>query len=153
MEYTKNYHLPQWVKEDRIMMDDFNAAMSSIENGIMSTAHALDVKIGTAQATANTARSEAAEAAKLPYVVGTYTGDGSTSRNISLGFRPSFIIVSGQDEKTSDSGTPRFFIATVGSAFSEMFVITDDGFWAQHIANRYPDLNMRDRIYDYIAFR
>ena len=24
MDYTKNYHLPQWVKSDRIMMDDFN---------------------------------------------------------------------------------------------------------------------------------
>ena len=23
MNYTKNYRLPQWVKEDRIMMDDF----------------------------------------------------------------------------------------------------------------------------------
>lgn len=34
MEYTKNYHLPQWVKSDRIMMDDFNAAMVGIEEGI-----------------------------------------------------------------------------------------------------------------------
>ena len=31
MNYTKNYRLPQWVKEDRIMMDDFNAAMASME--------------------------------------------------------------------------------------------------------------------------
>lgn len=42
MEYTKNYHLPQWVKEDRIMMDDFNAAMSSLENGLTG----LDRKMG-----------------------------------------------------------------------------------------------------------
>ena len=27
MNYTKNYRLPQWVKEDRIMMDDFNASV------------------------------------------------------------------------------------------------------------------------------
>lgn len=34
MEYTKNYHLPQWVKEDRVLMDDFNAAMAGIESGL-----------------------------------------------------------------------------------------------------------------------
>ncbi len=34
MNYTENYHLPQWVKSDRIMMEDFNAAMSSIEGGL-----------------------------------------------------------------------------------------------------------------------
>lgn len=34
MDYTKNYHLPQWVDEDRIMRRDFNNAMASIENGL-----------------------------------------------------------------------------------------------------------------------
>ena len=34
MNYTENYHLPQWVKEDRIMMEDFNAAMAGIEKGL-----------------------------------------------------------------------------------------------------------------------
>ena len=31
MHYTKTYHLPQWEKSDRIMMEDFNAAMAGIE--------------------------------------------------------------------------------------------------------------------------
>ena len=34
MNYTENYHLPQWVETDRVLMEDFNAAMSSIENGL-----------------------------------------------------------------------------------------------------------------------
>ncbi|WP_300944462.1 hypothetical protein [uncultured Duncaniella sp.] len=34
MEYTKNYHLPQWVKSDRIMMDDFNRMCADLENGL-----------------------------------------------------------------------------------------------------------------------
>ena len=38
MNYTKNYRLPQWVKEDRIMMDDFNAMTSSIVACLTSTA-------------------------------------------------------------------------------------------------------------------
>ena len=37
MDYTKNHHLPQWVKSDRIMMDDFNAAFASIEDGLNKT--------------------------------------------------------------------------------------------------------------------
>ena len=34
MDYTKNYHLPQWKKDDRIIMEDFNAAMAGIEDGL-----------------------------------------------------------------------------------------------------------------------
>lgn len=34
MNYTEKYHLPQWVKTDRIMMEDFNAAMAGIEKGL-----------------------------------------------------------------------------------------------------------------------
>jgi len=36
MQYTKNYHLPQWVKSDRIMMDDFNRMCADLENGLTS---------------------------------------------------------------------------------------------------------------------
>ena len=34
MDYTKNHHLPQWVKSDRIMMDDFNQMCRDIEAGL-----------------------------------------------------------------------------------------------------------------------
>ena len=51
MNYTKNYRLPQWVKEDRIMMDDFNAMNTSIESGLSKTA-----------AEASAARADAANA-------------------------------------------------------------------------------------------
>ena len=50
MEYTKNYHLPQWVEEDRIQMEDFNDAMASIENGLDTanqTAAAVQEQLGT----------------------------------------------------------------------------------------------------------
>ena len=43
MEYTKNYHLPQWAEEDRIMMEDFNDAMASIESGLDSKAEKSDI--------------------------------------------------------------------------------------------------------------
>ena len=34
MNYTENYHLPQWEETDRIMRTDFNAAMASLEGGL-----------------------------------------------------------------------------------------------------------------------
>ena len=34
MEYTKNYHLPQWKEDDRIMMRDFNQMCADMEKGL-----------------------------------------------------------------------------------------------------------------------
>ena len=34
MNYTENYHLPQWEETDRIMRIDFNDAMAGIERGL-----------------------------------------------------------------------------------------------------------------------
>lgn len=49
MDYTKNYHLPQWVKEDRIMMEDFNAAMAGIEKGLSDSKTAISENQSTAE--------------------------------------------------------------------------------------------------------
>ena len=38
MDYTTNYHLPQWVETDRVQMEDFNAAMAGIDS-IIVTGH------------------------------------------------------------------------------------------------------------------
>ena len=51
MNYTTNYHLPQWVESDRIMMEDFNAAMAGIDQGIAGETAA------RAEAIANLAQS------------------------------------------------------------------------------------------------
>ena len=76
MEYTKNYHLPQWVKEDRIMMDDFNQMCADVESGLtenaatasaakaqadkgVSDAAAAQTAANSAQSTANSAVSKA----------------------------------------------------------------------------------------------
>ena len=83
MNYTKNYRLPQWVKSDRIMMDDFNAAMNSMESGMTRTAaQAAEAKsiATTAQQTADTAKQGADNAyspSNKPYRAGSYTGTGA----------------------------------------------------------------------------
>lgn len=38
MNHTANYKLPQWVEDDRILMEDFNQAMETIDAGLQSKA-------------------------------------------------------------------------------------------------------------------
>ena len=79
MNYTKNYHLPQWVKSDRLMMDDFNAAMADIESGLTQnaqTAAAANSKTAgdAASATAAVETSALARLRKLGYDLSQVNG-------------------------------------------------------------------------------
>ena len=155
MNYTKNYRLPQWVKEDRIMMDDFNAAMSSMESGMTRT----DAKADTAISTANAAKQTADAAANAkPYVVGHYTGTG-VDQEINVGFRPSFLIISGMGDTTivnSDLSWTPYFALTGGHVLTNRVGFTDTGFTVydrNHGGGLYPDFTDKGRGYDYIAFK
>ena len=66
MTKTTNYQLPKWEKTDRIQMSDFNDMTAT-----------LDAALGTIPKLA----------------VGTYTGDGAAENTITLGFKPSFMLV------------------------------------------------------------
>ena len=61
MEHTKNYHLPQWAEENRIMMEDFNEAMADIDAGIAAAQTAATAAQSTA--TQGVAKAEAAQSA------------------------------------------------------------------------------------------
>ena len=52
MDYTKHYHLPQWEKADRIMMEDFNRMCADIEDGLNRNAEAAAGALKTAGAAA-----------------------------------------------------------------------------------------------------
>ena len=44
MKYTQNYHLPQWEKADRILMEDFNAQSAKLEAALTAQGEALAEK-------------------------------------------------------------------------------------------------------------
>ena len=69
MNYTQNYQLPQWEKDDRIMMEEFNSSYSKID---------------------------AALSEKNRVLTGTYTGDGTTGRIIDFGEPVSLVIIQGK---------------------------------------------------------
>lgn len=169
MNYTEKYHLPQWVKEDRIMMEDFNQMCSDIEAGLERNAAeavranaqtAADVQ--TAQSTADKAVADAAAAqrkadaayapSKPPYAVGTYTGTAAV-QTITVGFRPSFVHIS-----SATSGADSYTMAS-GNVPSTHLEFTASGFTVKPCLRAdsgtpdYPNLVESQRRYTYIAFR
>ena len=138
MNYTNNYHLPQWVETDRIQMEDFNQAMADIDQGLQGAKTAAD--------------SAQSAAAALPYVTGRYTGAGATAQSIALGFKPSYLIISGQGGGSDDASKSIgiFF----GWNMSSKVTFTNTGFTvAAQTNDSYPQLNRQYAYYGYIAFR
>ena len=84
---TTNYDLNQWLSTDQVLRTDFNA-----DNAKVDTALA-----GKAEQAALSALAERVTALEtLPQLVtGTYTGDGTASQFISLGFTPKALLVVG----------------------------------------------------------
>ena len=89
--YTENYQLHQWVPEDDFLRTDFNTDFQKIDAalGALSTLavgkasqeelDALESAIASVQTLAN-GRARA--------IMGSYTGDGSSPREISVGASP-----------------------------------------------------------------
>ena len=88
MNYTTNYHLPQWVESDRIMMEDFNDAMASIETGLSESAQASCVTIDTSKMREGDIIYTFPKAPKFVVLRGTYVTDvlvaGSTVQIIDF---------------------------------------------------------------------
>ena len=77
METTTNYKLPQWVKEDPIKMQDFNAAFASIDAALKAETDARSEADGTA-AERITALAQTIANGKICRIkYGSYTGNGT----------------------------------------------------------------------------
>lgn len=152
MNYTQNYHLPQWVKEDRIMMEDFNAAMASMESGMTAstaTANAAAAKADAAKQSADTAYTPD----NKPYAMGTYVGTGGTPQAIELGFMPSFIII-GTFLNTSDPLSASGKVIAVGrNTLLGKVTFTKTGFRVTENGQEFPNVNVQGWTFTYIAFR
>ena len=138
MNYTTNYHLPQWVETDRIQMEHFNQAMADIDTGVAAAQTAADNK---------------------GYIIGSYIGNGSTQA-INLGFRPNFLFIgASQPSGTSSSdGASLQFCAILdggGDRLSGRALLTDTGFTVSVVSSShiFPLLNQNGYAYRYLAFR
>ena len=170
MNYTEKYHLPQWVKSDRIMMDDFNQMCRDMEAGLGKTAQ--DAAAATeaakqenaaaivqAQNTANLAvsKADAAQATanaayapgKFPYSVGAYTGTGEIGKplHITVGFAPRFVAITGSVNNALNVQV----MGGVGVTLHPV-ELTENGFDVIYYKG-WPEINAENVRYVYIAFR
>lgn len=169
MNYTTTYHLPQWEETDRIMMEDFNQMCANMEKGLKENssdaAHAERIA-DAARSTASSAVSMAEQAInkakaaqktadnayspdQKPYVVGSYVGNGIRLDIVDMDFKPSFIIISGQESGTTDMDV------LLATAAVDRINITfhPNGFRLYNPEGEFPHINIKDRTYHYIAFR
>ena len=91
---TPNYNLNQWSRDDRVLMEDFNADNAKIDAALGEKAD----KSAVAELNAQVGQVELS----MPRVVfGTYTGDGAASKHIELGFPPKALLLFCQNGRTS----------------------------------------------------
>jgi len=86
---TEHLKLCQWEEDDEVLRADFNADNAKIDAAVTEARAAAAEGIEAVRTMARAAYSPN----NLPYVVGTYTGDGASTRTIYLGFTPSAVLI------------------------------------------------------------
>ena len=109
MNYTANYHLPQWVETDRILMEDFNDMASTLDAALSDHGGALDsLQEGLAE---NTAAHAALGNCKIQ--VTSYVGTGGEgARTLNFTQTPLMVLILGEN------GGYAIFLAGAEGAYS-----------------------------------
>lgn len=131
---TKNYQLNQWEPDDYFLRTDFNA---------------------------DNAKLDAALSLKCEMVAGTYTGDGTASREITLGFAPKAVLLCNQQGQMGDSTGQSFYYgglalpnAPILAGEVTALAVTENGFQVtQDSSGAYVYTNFNGKTYHYLAFK
>ena len=127
---TTNFALNQWAPEDDFLRTDFNEDNAKIESALTE----LNAQISG-----------------VGYVFGSYTGNSTYPRTITLGFQPKIVLLFSREGKTYFNG---IFGGLLGAGYplqngSTIFVqTTTTGF---QLLRDY--VNDKDYTYYYIAFK
>ena len=96
--YTTNYNLCQWEATDQVQRTDFNADNAKLDAALAAKAEA--AALNSLTQTVNQKASQSALTAAIATIpkvaAGTYTGDGTENRVISVGFTPKAVLVMNQ---------------------------------------------------------
>lgn len=105
---TSNYNLSQWVKTDKVLMDDFNEDNSKIDAALTKKADqsaldslkkTVDTLSGTVSGHTSSLNSHTSSLSKLgncQIYTDTYTGDGGTVKSLTFPGYPVFVFVQRQ---------------------------------------------------------
>ena len=127
-----------WEPTDQVLRTEFNQNWTKI-----------DTAVNAAQETAEAAQSAAEQ---RPYVIGSYTGNGGT-QSITLGFQPSFVIITAQPANSRDTA---FIAISGGSEAASTLSFTETGFTvmvAPTPYETYPLTNQNGTFYHFLALR
>ena len=129
---TPNYQLNQWSRDDRILMEDFNA---------------------------DNAKIDAAIAEKVSIVTGSYKGDSQESRFIDLGFTPQAVLLFKDNGATYDNSSYCGGLALpdrpVRREYYLVLSVVEGGFmvYRKNVGNNMILTNHSTYTYHYIAFQ
>ena len=161
-KHTTQYQLNQWQAGDPVLREDFNSDNLKLENALAALATALATKAGNDQLSA-------AEQTIPKVSAGSYVGDGTASKSISLPFTPKAVYVCPSHGGTlwipegSGNGTTYTYggLAVTGQnavtwrGGHDVVAIQTGGFTAYyaHYSNEfmYAAANMENQTYVFIA--
>ena len=135
---SEHLGLHLWEPTDQVLRTEFNQNWTKI-----------DTEVNAAQETAEAAQSAAEQ---RPYVIGSYTGNGGT-QSITLGFQPSFVIITAQPANSRDTA---FIAISGGSEAASTLSFTETGFTVMVTPTSYetyPLTNQNGTFYHYLALR
>ena len=173
--HTEHFSLNQWLPDDQVKRTDFNednakldAALNDLSGGLAEKAGqaALDALAAEVAKKATTAALETVskKLAAMPCLVtGTYTGDGTDSRLISLGFQPKALLVMREEGYSARPYTDDYYggLALPGkpvclqTSYGTDYILTIEskGFRVYYNRNRYILSNQKDTNYHYLAWK
>ena len=173
--HTEHFSLNQWLPDDQVKRTDFNednakidAALNDLSGGLAEKADqaALDALAAEVAKKATTAALETVskKLAAMPCLVtGTYTGDGTDSRLISLGFQPKALLVMREEGYSARPYTDDYYggLALPGkpvclqTSYGTNYILTNEskGFRVYSNRDRYILSNQKDTNYYYLAWK
>ena len=173
--HTEHFSLNQWLPDDQVKRTDFNednakldAALNDLSGGLAEKANqtALDALAAEVAKKATTAALETVskKLAAMPCLVtGTYTGDGTDSRLISLGFQPKALLVMREEGYSARPYTDDYYggLALPGkpvclqTSYGTDYILTIEskGFRVYYNRDKYVFSNQKDTNYHYLAWK
>ena len=157
--HTEHFSLNQWQADDQVKRTDFNEDNAKIDAALNDLSGRLAEKATTAALEALSKKL-----ASMPCLVtGTYTGDGTDSRLISLGFQPKALLVMIEEGYSARPYTDDYYggLALPGkpvclqTSYGTNYILTIEskGFRVYYNRDRYILSNQKDTNYYYLAWK
>ena len=156
---TANYGLSLWEATDQVVRLDFNSDNEKIDAGMAENKAAA----AAAKETAENLAAVAFTPENLPFVVGTYTGNGAANRTISLGFTPKAVLLFPEHGRTYNSSGGKVYcyggLIVIDHALQYSNIvaanIVEGGFQVHHLeqSSVCARTNESNEIYYYMAVK